>query len=816
MNSLSFDEFFIRRVAVIGAGTMGAAIAAHIANAGLPVVLLDVIPNELTPAEETKSLTLDSPAVRNRIVQAGYDRARQARPASFMSQEAERLVTPGNLDDDFDKIAEADWIIEAIVEKLTPKRDLMARIETVRKPGSIITSNTSGLPLASLTEGRGDDFKRHFFGTHFFNPPRYMKLLEIIPTPDTDQTLVQKVANFAEKKLGKGVVFCKDTPNFIGNRLFVIANSFAVQYAFENGYTVEDVDALTGPLLGRPKTGTFRLQDLVGIDVVSHITQNLYALIPHDSHRHVLRTPQVEKVINELLKRGWLGNKSGQGFYKKGQDAEGERVFLVLNPDTFAYELPKKPRFESIGAVRKIEDLGRRLTALFDESWQDDRAAQYIWAVISYELAYTAACALEIAHDLKSIDEAMRWGFGFEAGPFQLWDRLGVADMVAKMEAAGLTVVPWVKEMLAAGYQSFYRVENGRLSGYYDWDSKQYKELPVSPRQIGIDDLRHARRILHQNTSATIYDMGDEVLLLEFHAKMNAIDPDIVQMMAQAKTLLDEEAYVGLVIGNEGENFCAGANLFAVAMAAQQGMFDLIDETVKALQDTLLAFRYSPKPVVVAVHSRALGGGAEIVLGSSRVVAHAESYIGLVEPGVGLVPAGGGITALVRRIISAGMQVRGTDPLPLAQKVLETIGLAKVGLSAAECRKLGFLGPKDRVVMNRDYLLYEAKQEVLSMVAEDYVPPPPARLFAGGRDLYAALKMGIWLMEQGHRISAHDALIGDKLAYIIADGDLSGSQWVDEQHFLDLERRAFIELAGTEKTQARIWYMLDKGKPLRN
>lgn len=806
----------IERVAVIGAGTMGAAIAAHVANAGLPALLLDIVPTALTPAEEKKGLTLDSPAVRYRIVQEGFERAKKQRFAPLMSPEAERLVTLGNLEDDFDRIAEADWIVEAIIEKLEPKRALMARIDAVRKPGSIVTSNTSGLPIASLAEGRSEDFRRHFFGTHFFNPPRYMKLLEIIPTGECDEAVVRVIARFAEQMLGKRVVYCKDTPNFIVNRLLSINGTFTIDYALEHGYTVEEVDALTGPLIGRPKTATFRLQDLAGIDVGAFVGQNLYDLIPGDEYREVLRSPRVERLIGGLIERGWLGNKSGQGFYKKGTDAEGQRVFLALNPETFEYELPQKPRFESVGAVRKIEDLGERLAALFDEKWADDRGARLAWAVVGQHLAYAAARGPEIAHDLKSIDDALRWGLGHEAGPFEIWDRLGVAGTAARLEASGLSVAPWVKEMLAAGCESFYRVDNGRVTGYYDWHSKGYRDLPADPRLITVNDLRSAGQELRKNGSASLHDLGDGVLLLEFHAKMNAIDDEMIKMMVQARQLLAEPDYVGLVVGNDGENFCVGANIFTIAVAAQQGMVDQIDAVSKALQDALLAFRYSPKPVVVAVHNRALGGGAEIVMAASRVVAHAESYIGLVEAGVGLVPAGGGVKELVRRILSAGMQVKNADPLPLAQQVFETIGLARVGLSAAESRALGFLEPDDRIVMNRDHLLYEARQEVLKMVEEGYAPPAPAQLYAGGRDLFAALKLGVWMMQQGAYISEHDALIGEKLAYIIAGGDLSTPQWVDEQYFLDLERRMFCELVRTEKTQARIWHMLQTGEPLRN
>ncbi|MDX1520971.1 MAG: 3-hydroxyacyl-CoA dehydrogenase/enoyl-CoA hydratase family protein, partial [Anaerolineae bacterium] len=765
----------IKSVAVIGAGTMGAGIAAHVANAGIPATLLDIVPTSLTPEEEAKGLTLESPQVRNRLVTAGFERARKARPASFMSKAAEQLVTLGNVEDDFDKIAQADWVVEVIIEKLEAKQAMMARIEATAKPEAIITTNTSGLPIASIAEGRSDAFKKRFLGTHFFNPPRYLKLLEIIPTPDTDPEIVKTIAAFGEDTLGKGVVFCKDTPNFIGNRLFSMGNSFAVNYALENGYNVTEVDTLTGPLLGRPKTATIRLLDLVGVDIAAFVAHNLYDLIPHDPYREVLHSPKLDALFEKMLAEQRLGNKTGQGFYKKGQDAEGNRVFMTLNLDTFEYEIPENAHFESVGAVRKIEDLGRRIKGLLDDKWQEDRGAKFVRDVLSYELAYAAHVTPEIAHTLKSVDDAIRWGFAWETGPFQLWDMLGVAEMTEVIEAAGYTVAPWVKEMLAVGITSFYQVDNGRVVGYYDWDSKGYAPLAANPKHIKVDDLRNSGQEIAKNDSASLHDMGDGVLLLEFHAKMNAIDDDMVKMMLRARQMLEtDDRWIGMVVGNDGLNFCVGANIFMIGMAAQNKLFDEIDTWLKNVQDTLLAFHYSPKPVVVAVHQRALGGGAEVVFGSSRVVAHAESYIGLVEVGVGVIPAGGGVTTLVRRIIADGMKVQHADPLPLAQKVFETIGLAKVSTSAAEAKELGFLGPNDRIVMNRDNLLYEAKQEVLSMVAGGYAPEAPAQMYAGGRDLKAAIKMGVWMMQQSNFISEHDQFIGNQLANIIAGGDLSG------------------------------------------
>ena len=806
----------IKSVAIIGAGTMGAGIAAQVANAGLPVLLLDIVPDKLTPEETAKGLTLDQPAVRNRLVTAGFERARQARPAALMSRSAEQLVRLGNVEDDFDQLAQADWIVEVIIEQLAPKQAMMARIEAVRKPGSLITTNTSGLPIASIAEGRSADFKKHFLGTHFFNPPRYLKLLEIIPTAETDPAVVKTIATFGEETLGKGVVYCKDTPNFIGNRLFSMGNSFAVNYALEHGYSVAEVDALTGPLLGRPKTATIRLLDLVGIDIAMHVAHNLYDLIPHDPYREILHAPKLDALFEKMMGEKWLGNKTKQGFYKQSKDAEGNRVFLTLNLDSFAYEAPEKVRFESVGAVRKIDDLGQRVTTLLADSWRAERGARYVRAVLAYELAYAATVASEIAHDLKSIDDAIRWGFAFEVGPFQLWDQLGVAETIALIEAEGQPVALWVKEMLAAGCDHFYQLDNGRVSGVYDWHSQGYVAIPANPKQITVEAVRSGQA-LAGNDSASLHDMGEGVLLLEFHTKMNAIDLDMIAMMGQARQMLDQsDDTVGLVVGNDGQNFCVGANLFIIAMAAQQGLTDQIDQMIRHLQQSLLGFRYCPKPVVVAVHQRALGGGAEVVLGGSRVVAQAESYLGLVEVGVGLIPAGGGVTALVRRILSQGMQIEHTDPMPLVQKIFETIGLAKVSSSAAEARQLGFLGPADRIVMNRDHLLYEAKQEVLTMVAEGYRPPAPTKLYAGGRDLKATIKTGVWLMQQAGYISEHDRLIGDWLAHIIAGGDLSAAQWVDEQYFLDLEREAFLALAATEKSQARMWQMLESGKPLRN
>lgn len=801
----------IEKVAVLGAGTMGAAIAAHVANAGLPVLLLDVVPRELSAEEAKRGLSLDHPAVRNRVVREGFERIRKLKPASFMSPEAEQLVTLGNLDDDFHRLADCDWIVEAVVERLDVKRALVERLEAVRKPTAIITTNTSGLPIASITEGRNESLRQCFFGTHFFNPPRYMKLLEVI-AGDADPAAVGTISDFASRRLGKGVVPCKDTPNFIANRILSVHASYLMHTAFEQGYRIEEVDAVTGPLIGRPKTATFRLQDLVGVDVAHFVAQNLYDLIPDDPHREVLRSPHLARVIGGLVERGWLGNKSGQGFYKKVKGKGGESTFLVLDPASFEYGEPQEVRFEAVGAVRKIPDLGARLRALFDPRWDGDRAARFTWSVIGHFLAYAAACAPEVAYDLASIDRAVRWGFGYEVGPFELWDALGVDETASRLEASGHDVAPWVREMLTAGGNSFYRRDDGRATAVYDWSAHAYAKLASDPREIRVEALP----TLESNASASLHDLGKGVLLLELHSKMNAIDQDVIAMVRRARERLDEDAWVGLVIGNDGENFSVGANLKLLGELAQTGDVAAIAEVPRALQEALQALRYAPKPTVAAVHAMALGGGCEIALGAHRIVAAAESYLGMVEAGAGLLPAGGGLKEMVLRRLSPPMENPENDPLPLAREILETIGMAKTSTSAAEAAGLGFLGAHDRVAMNRDHLLYEARAEVLAMVAASWTPPPRARLYAGGRDLFAALKIGVWSLRQAGFASDHDALVAEKIAWVIAGGDLSAAEWVDEDYFLALERQGFAELAVTEKTQARIRHLLETGKPLRN
>ncbi len=802
----------IEKVAVIGAGTMGAAIAAHVANAGLPVVLLDIVPGELSEKEKAAGLSLESPKVRNRIVQEGFGRIAKIKPASFMSDAGRDLVRLGNLEDDLGELAGADWIVEAVIEKLEVKRALMEKVDAVRKAGSIVTTNTSGLPISSIVEGRSEDFRRCFFGTHFFNPPRYMKLLEVIRGAETDEDAVARLVDFASRRLGKGVVFCKDTPNFIGNRILSVHGSFIMDYGVANGYRFEEVDAVTGPLIGRPKTATYRLQDLVGIDVAAYVGKNLHRLIPDDPHRDVLVSPRLTELVGGLMERGALGNKTRKGFYKKTKGKGGKPVFEVLNPETYEYEPQQDVAFPSLGAVARIRDLGERIQALFEH---DDRGAKLARVAVTHFLGYAAERSGDIAFDLASVDRAIRWGFSYKLGPFELWDALGVAAMAERMKEDGVAVASWVKEMLDAGCESFYRREDGRVSGYYDWNEKAYKDLETDPRHVALSDLHADGKENKANAAASLLDLGDGVLLLEFHSKMNAIDDAIVEMMNEAAGLLEDGSYRGLVIGNDGPNFCVGANLKAVAEAAAAGQFDNIRDASGALQATLQRLKYSASPVVAAVHGMALGGGAEISMGANRIVAASESYFGQVEIGVGLLPAGGGMKELNRRLLSPAAR-GGGDPLPAAQKIFETVTMAKVSTSAAEAAGFGFLGTEDRVVMNRDHLLHEAKHEVQAMLSEGWVAPVEGTLYAGGRDLLAALKVVIWSLVQAGWASPHDALVAEKTAYVLTGGDASAAQWLPEEHFLRLEREAFAELVATEKTQERIRHMLETGKPLRN
>jgi 3-hydroxyacyl-CoA dehydrogenase len=802
-------KYKFHRAVVIGSGTMGAAVAAHLANAGVPVTLLDIIPNKLIPEKEQKGLSLQDKVVRNRIVQQGLDRAIKSRPASFFTSDFSALVSIGNLEDDFEVIKDADWVIEAIIENLKIKRDLMRRIDSIRSQNTIISTNTSGIPVTSIAEGLSDGFKKHFLGTHFFNPPRYLKLLEVIPTKDTSTEVIQAISAFGEYHLGKGIVLCKDTPNFIANRLGFGGGAFALDYILENGYSVEEVDAITGPSMGRPKTATFRLIDLVGIDVWEHVGSNLAPAIPDDKLAlKYLNSQQVNHVIHTMVEKGWLGNKVKQGFYKEVRSSDGNREFWSLNLKTLDYEAPVKIRFDSLGKVKDIEELGEKLKILLAS---DDRAAQLVKALTYQGLSYASERIPEIADTPKPLDDAMRWGFGHDAGPFEVWDLIGVAETLPTMAKSGFPAAKWVETMINAGHRTFYQYKGGNKVSVYNPVVGKYEPIKRLPSLIQLKE----QKVINKNPSATLYDLGDGVAGVEFHTKMNALDEDIFNIIieGQDRTLSEFE---GLVIGNEADNFSAGANLMMVLMAAQMGAWDQLETVVKKMQDMNMRSRYLPKPVVVAPAGMALGGGAEITMYASRVVAAAELYIGMVEFGAGVIPAGGGTKELLRRIVNPPMKTQSAEVLPFLQRVFEQIGLAKVATSAEEGRQMGILGVGDRVVMNRELLISEAKKEVLHMAATGYHPPIPEKIYAAGRDALGALRVAIHMMKEGKYITEYESLMAGKLAYVMTGGELSRPTWVDEQYILDLEREIFISLCGEEKTRQRMMNLLQTGKPLRN
>lgn len=793
-------RYHIHKAVVIGSGTMGAAIAAHLANAGVPVTLLDIVPADAQPGDRV---------ARNRIVREGWERCLNPKPANLMSAELNPLVRLGNIEDDFGAVAEADWVCEAIVEDLKIKQDLMARIDGVRKPNGIVTTNTSGIPVSAIAQGRSDEFRKHFMGTHFFNPPRYLKLLEIIPTEDTEREVVEFFSWFGEYRLGKGVVLCKDTPNFIGNRVAFGTGAFAMDFILKNGYTVDEVDAITGPLIGRPKTATFRLIDLVGLDVWDHVGRNLAPLIPEDRlGQKYLKAEAPNKLMSTMLERKWLGNKTKIGFYKEVRGEDGKKQFWSLDLNTLEHIPPTKPRFDSVKAAKDVEGLGNRLKVLLEG---DDKAADLVKALTYQGFQYASSIVPEVADTVKPIDDAVRWGFMHEAGPFETWDMLGVEETVEQMEAAGYPAARWVREMLDAGYESFYQYENRQKIGVYNVVKKTYAALERPEGRIVLKQ----QKIVSQNSGATIRDLGDGVACLEFHTKMNALDEDIMNMVMEAIDRL-ETRFDGLVIGNESENFSAGANLFMMVVGAQQGMWDMLESAVRKLQDMNMRMRYSPKPIVVAPAGLTLGGGCEITMHGSRVVAAAETYIGLVELGAGVIPAGGGTKEMLRRIVNPVMRIENAESLAALQRAFLQMGQAKVATSAEEARAMNILSPADRIVLNRDHLLAEAKREVLHMIASGYRPPAPEPIYAAGRDALSAIRIGAWMFKEGHYITPYDHHIAGKLAYVMCGGELTRPQWVREQYILDLEREAILSLFGEERTQARMWNILQTGKPLRN
>lgn len=787
----------IGKAAVLGAGTMGAAIAAHLSNAGIPTLLLDIAPREADAKD------------KNSLVKSLFEAAKKLKPAPFMLASNANLISLGNFEDDLAKIKDCDFVIEAVVENLEIKHKLFAEVEKYRKPGAVIASNTSGIPIEKIAEPFSDDFKKHFVGIHFFNPPRYMKLVEVIPTPATDGEIACKISGFLDQRLGKGVVPAKDRPNFIANRIGVFGMMATIHEMIAMNLTPTEVDQITGKAIGHASSATFRTSDLVGLDVTAHVTNNLYPAVPDDEDREVFRLPAM---IQTLLDKKILGDKTNGGFFKKSKDETGKRVILELDLNTFEYKPQAKTKFASLDAAKQIEDLPKRVKTLV---WGDDKVGEFLWKTTTRVSRYAANRIPEIADTIVEIDNAIKWGFGWEIGVFEAWDAIGVRESVERMKAEGQPIPENVQKMLDAGAETFYKYENGTTS-FYDLVGGGYKEIADKQGVILLKSVKDRSGVIKKNSGASLVDIGDGVACLEFHSKMNSIGGDTVQMINFA---LDEVAknHVGLVVGNQGGNFSAGANIMLLLLAAQEEEWDDINIMIRQFQNAVMRLRYSPKPVVTAPYALTLGGGCEVSMHGDKTRAAAETYMGLVEVGVGLIPAGGGTKELTLRAMDAAKRTPDADPLAFLKKVFEMIGMGKVATSAQEAQAWGLLRQSDAISMNGDRLIADAKQEVLNLAAAGYVQPVERTdILAMGEAGQAAVKLALHMMRQGEFISDHDQLIGKKIAKVICGGDLNHQSYVSEQYLLELEREAFLSLCGERKTQERIAAMLKTGKPLRN
>jgi len=788
----------IKKVAVLGAGVMGQGIAAHLANAGVPSVLYDIVPDGAGSNERSK-LAVD-----------GIKNATKLKPAAFYNKDDAAMITPANYEDDAALLKECDLIIEVVVELLKIKEKVFTWVAENRREGSIVTSNTSGISVAEMAENMPEEMAKHFLVTHFFNPVRYMRLLELVAGEQTLPDVRDAISEFGEKVLGKGIVWGKDTPNFVANRIGCFGIASVFKHMGDLDMTVEEVDAIFGPAMGRPKSAVFRTADLVGLDTLDHVFHNVYDKAPKDEARESFVSPDwLIKMIDDNV----LGDKTGKGFYEKTK-VDGKRVIMARNLKTGEYAPKEKPRYDSIGAAKKAGDPARSIRAMIGG---DDKAAQLAWRVTADTLIYSANRIPEIADDIVNTDRGMRWGFAWDLGPFENWDAIGVKKSVERMIADGHKIPEWVEQMLETGRESFYvRGEDGKLT-YWDPGSKSAKPVPMSETWFILKDHKELNGTVASNDSADLIDIGDGVLCLSFHSKMNALDADIFALYAKALDELDEGKWEALVIGNQGGNaFSAGANIFMIVSLAMQQKWDDIGEMVKGMQDLLTRAKYSNRPVVTAPWGLTLGGGAEVTMRASACQAGAELYMGLVEVGVGLLPAGGGCTESVCRYI--GNIPKGTeyDPNPFVQAAFKNIGMATVAVSAEEARNLGYLRPQDRITLDPDALIHDAKALALGLVKAGYKPPRRPKLKLPGPSGRAAIELFLYQMNKGGWATDHDVTVGKKIAYVMTGGDIPTNHWVDEQRLLDLEREAFVSLCGEAKTQARIQHMLTKGKPLRN
>ena len=807
----------IEKVGVIGAGVMGAAIAAHMANCGLQVLLLDIVPGRIKPDLDACPDPQKRQSMRNMLAQQGLESALQSKPASFYVPEDAELIQVGNIEDHLCRLSEVDWIIEAVVENLEVKHELFKNLQDNCSPQAIITSNTSGLSLAEMSRGLEADFQRRFFCTHFFNPPRYLKLLELVPAPQSDADLMDDFARFAQDRLGKGVVWAKDTPNFIANRVGVFSGCLTYQLMLEAGLSIEAVDAITGPVLGRPKTASFRLADLVGLDIFAHVAKNVYDSCPNDERRGVFRLPDW---FRNMLDQGLLGAKSGSGFYKKQPAANGQSQILVLDLESMQYRERKKVKFQSVEEAKRLQSAAEKIRSLY---YAKDPAGKFAFQLISQTLLYAANRIPEITGQLTNLDNAMKWGFNWDLGPFETWDALGLQPASDAMAKAGYAIPDWVEGLLRKDFKSFYKRHKGHTS-FFDLAAKDYAELTVSPLIISLASLKERERTIMSNSEASLIDLEDGVACLEFHSKMNSMGAGIVSLLNKACEYVSRECR-GLVIANQGPNFSVGANLSLVLFAAQEEEWDELDYMIRTFQKTLMRLKYLDKPVVCAPQQMALGGGCEMLMHSDAVAAAAETYTGLVEVGVGVIPAGGGTKELLLRnshqrvfkVAKGGVYGGQINLLPFVARAFETIALAKVSTSAKEAFKFAYLKPGDRVVINPDYRIQKAKYMVLGLDQMGYEPPRPVdKVRVMGRDAMGVFKYAAYNLRQAGYATEHDMQVARQLARVLTGGDVLANTEVSEQYLLDLEREAFLSLCGTRATQERMIHMLKTGKPLRN
>ena len=797
----------IKKVAVIGSGIMGSAIACHFANIGVEVLLLDIVPFSLTEKEEAKRLTLNDKVVRNRLVNDALTASIKSKPAPLYNLKFADRITTGNLDDDIQKVASADWIIEVVVERLDIKKQVFEKLEKYRTPGTLITSNTSGIPIKFMNEGRTEDFQKHFCGTHFFNPPRYLKLFEIIPGPNTSPEVLDFFNSYGEQFLGKTTVIAKDTPAFIGNRIGIYGIQSLFHLVKEVGLTVEEVDKLTGPVIGRPKSATFRTVDVVGLDTLVHVANGIYENCPDDEEHEVFKLPAF---VNTLMENKWLGSKSGQGFYKKVKDENGKSQILGLDLETLAYRKGKRATFHTLELTKNVDNVIDRFKILVAGK---DKAGEFYRKNFSLMFSYVSKRIPEISDELYKIDDAMKAGFGWEHGPFEIWDAVGIEKGIQLMKANGKEPAVWVSEMLASGITSFYTIKDG-ASYYYDIPQKKHIKVPGQDAFIILNNIRKSSEVF-KNSGCVVEDLGDGILNLEFQSKMNTIGGDVLAGLNKAIDIAEKD-FEGLVVGNQGANFSVGANIGMIFMMAVEQEYEELNMAIKYFQDSVMRLRYSSIPTIVAPHGMTLGGGCEITLHADRVVAAAESYIGLVEFGVGVIPGGGGSKEMALR--ASDLFHKNDVELNVLQEYFLTIGMAKVSTSAYEAYDLGILEKgKDIIIVNKDRQIATAKAAAKSMANLGYTQPVLRKdVKVLGKQALGMFLVGTDSMEASNFISEHDQKIANKLAYVMAGGDLSEPTLVTEQYLLDIEREAFLSLCTERKTLERIEHMLKTGKPLRN